>query len=236
MDNHGFMGFWSDIDADYRLTYQEWHNCEHIPERVGIPGFVEGRRYRAVADGPMFFMCYVTRDLDVLGSEAYLAALNRPTPWTKEALTHFRNPERSIYRRVTMVGSMPTYAPYIVLVRFNDPRPGAEIAAQLDGWMATAPVADLRAALYDMDTATSTIMTAERRIYSAGPGERQYLIAVELLEKGPADGLAESLRGLLSPHAANLDAAVYWLETRIRAADVRKGDPAEQLGERKDTP
>lgn len=227
MENHGFMGFWSDIDADYRLSYQEWHNCEHIPERVSIPGFVEGRRYRAVAGGPMFFMCYVTRDPGVLSSEAYLAALNRPTPWTKEALTHFRNPERSIYRRVTVAGAMPVYAPYVLLVRFNDPRGGTEIAARLGDWMRQTAVPDIRASLYDMDTAASTIMTAERRIYSAGPGERQYLIAVELLEKGQADALADSLRSVLAPHADNVDAAAYWLETRIRAVDVRGNEPDE---------
>ncbi len=42
----GLMGFWADIDEDYVLRFQEWHNYEHIPERVGIPGFNAGRRYR----------------------------------------------------------------------------------------------------------------------------------------------------------------------------------------------
>jgi hypothetical protein len=28
----GLMAFWSDIDAEYVLRYQQWHNCEHIPE------------------------------------------------------------------------------------------------------------------------------------------------------------------------------------------------------------
>lgn len=221
MDSHGFMGFWSDIDADYRLTYQEWHNCEHMPERVGIPGFIEGRRYRALAEGPTFFMCYLTRDPGVLSSGPYLAALNRPTPWTREALTHFRNPERSIYRRVATTGSVPTHVPYILQLRFNATAAASAIAARLEAWMAHAPAADLRASLYDMDTEASRIMTAERRIYEAGPGERQYLVLVELLDKGPAERAAESLTAALGPEIRDLVAATYWLETRIRAVDVR---------------
>lgn len=221
MDSHGFMGFWSDIDADYRLTYQEWHNCEHMPERVGIPGFIEGRRYRALADGPTFFMCYLTRDPGVLSSGPYLAALNRPTPWTKEALTHFRNPERSIYRRVAVMGTVPTHVPYILQMRFNAPATGSGIAARLEAWMASPPATELRASLYDMDTEASMIMTAERRIYEAGPGQRQYLILVELLDKGPAEQAAEGLKAALGPEVRDLVTSTYWLETRIRAVDVR---------------
>ena len=221
MENHGFLGFWSDIDAGYQLRYQEWHNCEHVPERVSIPGFVEGRRYRVASTGPLFFMCYVTRDPDVLSSPAYLAALNAPTPWTREALGHFQNPERSLYRRLHEVGSAPAHAPYIVLVRFNDALPWADLAAALEQWLDVAPVASARASLYDMNTDASKIMTAERRIYSAGPGERQYLIGVEMLTRDEADAATESLRTELAAHASDLDASIYWLETRIRAVDVR---------------
>lgn len=231
MSNHGFMGFWSDIDPDYRLRYQEWHNCEHMPERVGIPGFVEGRRYRGGPGSPTFFMCYITSEPEVLSSPAYLAALNCPTPWTQEALTQFRNPERSLYRRLCSFGSTAAHAPYIVLVRFNDTRPGSEIASVLDAWMQGTGAPDQRAALYDMDTAASRIMTAERRIYSAGPGERQYLIGVELLDRPASERAAESLKELLSPDARDMDASIYWLEMRIKAQDVRRSTPIEQLEE-----
>ena len=38
------MGFWTDIDEDYVLEFQKWHNCEHMTERTSIPGFHVGRR------------------------------------------------------------------------------------------------------------------------------------------------------------------------------------------------
>jgi hypothetical protein len=220
MNADGFMGFWSDIDSDYRPRYREWHNCEHIPERISIPGFIEGRRYRALNGGPTFFMCYITENPGVLSGEHYLAALNRPTPWTKEALTHFREPERSIYRRILAVGSAPVHAPYIVLLRFNDERPAREIADRLEAW-GTANTPDLsRVALYDMDTDASHIMTAERRIYSAGPGQRQYLATVELVDKSAIAAVETSLMAALEAHARDLAIASYWIEMRIRAVDV----------------
>ncbi len=40
----GLMAFWADVEADYVAEFRQWHNCEHVPERVGIPGFTVGRR------------------------------------------------------------------------------------------------------------------------------------------------------------------------------------------------
>ncbi|MCH8883074.1 MAG: hypothetical protein IIA41_06190, partial [SAR324 cluster bacterium] len=116
----GLMGFWVDIDDGYLLRFQEWHNCEHIPERVSLPGFNVGRRYRGLDGAPTFFMFYETDDAAVLGSEAYLSALNRPTPWTRESLAQFRNPNRNVYTLLAEEGApAPTEAPYLVTLRFN---------------------------------------------------------------------------------------------------------------------
>ncbi|MDP7547459.1 MAG: hypothetical protein QGF20_09215, partial [Alphaproteobacteria bacterium] len=93
----GLMAFWADIDHDYTLRFQEWHNCEHIPERISIPGFNVGRRYRGIGDAPKFLMFYETDTAAVFASEAYMARLNDPTPWTQESLPHFGNPSRNIY-------------------------------------------------------------------------------------------------------------------------------------------
>ena len=81
----GLMAFWTDIDEDYVLEFQKWHNCEHMTERVSIPGFHVGRRYRGIGNAPMFLITYETAGSEVLKSEAYMKALNSPTPWTKEA-------------------------------------------------------------------------------------------------------------------------------------------------------
>ena len=82
----GLMAFWTDIEDENILDVQKWHNCEHVTERITIPGFLVGRRYRGV-EGHTYLMYYETTDTRVLNSEAYLTALNNSTPWTKKSLT-----------------------------------------------------------------------------------------------------------------------------------------------------
>jgi hypothetical protein len=43
----GFLALWNDFDPAREAEYECWHTFEHVPERVGIPGFLSGRRYRA---------------------------------------------------------------------------------------------------------------------------------------------------------------------------------------------
>ena len=37
----GMMAFWTDVDDENLLEVQKWHNCEHMTERVSIPGFIK---------------------------------------------------------------------------------------------------------------------------------------------------------------------------------------------------
>jgi hypothetical protein len=71
---------------------------EHMPERVGIPGFRRGRRYLAVSGAPEFFILYEADSAEVLGGLDYRNRLNTPTAWTKRILPSMRNMTRSICR------------------------------------------------------------------------------------------------------------------------------------------
>jgi hypothetical protein len=35
----GLLAIWAGLDADDVEAYRQWHNCEHMPERVTLPGF-----------------------------------------------------------------------------------------------------------------------------------------------------------------------------------------------------
>lgn len=221
-DHDGFMGFWADIDADYVRRFQQWHNCEHMPERLGIPGFIEGRRYRSDTAKPTYFMCYVTQSPDVLRSPDYLAALNKPTPWTMESLPHFRNPNRSLYRRLAMAGRELSYAPYNALVRFDTTRQPAELAGLL-AQVGSNLGANVRVSLYEVDSEASNIVTAERKIYAGGPGAQRYLLSVETLTLAAAEAASERVsRDVLGSQATTAESGIYWLEARIRADDIRQ--------------
>ena len=176
----GMMAFWADIDADYVLRYQQWHNCEHVPERVSIPGFVEGRRYRALDDRPHFLMFYDTQTASVLASDAYMAALNKPTSWTKEALTHFRNPTRDIFSRLAVAGKRRKFAaPYITSMRFDLPE-AAESMYTGKFVQAASELENVeRVRLYKADSAIGNMGTSERKVHGGGPGKQAYLLLIE---------------------------------------------------------
>jgi hypothetical protein len=101
----GVVAIWNDITDEGRADFYEWHNREHVPERLGVDGFLRGRRYIAIEGAPEFFTLYEVRDESVLGSEAYLARLNAPTEWTSRSVQHFRNVARSLCRTEVSAGT-----------------------------------------------------------------------------------------------------------------------------------
>jgi hypothetical protein len=50
-----------------------WHEAEHVPGRLGVPGFLGARRYRAVDGPPLGLLIYDIEDRAVLASEQYRA-------------------------------------------------------------------------------------------------------------------------------------------------------------------
>lgn len=92
----GVITIWHDIAIDRQEDFYEWHNREHVPERIAIDGFLRGRRYISIEGEPLFFNLYNVRDRAVLASPAYLSRLNSPTDWTRKANTYFSNESRSL--------------------------------------------------------------------------------------------------------------------------------------------
>jgi hypothetical protein len=96
----GAVLIWNDITPEGRDDFYAWHLAEHMPERVGIPGFRRGRRYVRDDDrtAPEFFTLYETDTPQVLVGDDYQRRLNAPTPWTKRATQGFRNTSRALTR------------------------------------------------------------------------------------------------------------------------------------------
>ena len=102
----GAVAIWNDIAEAGRAEFYAWHLQEHMPERVGIPGFVRGRRYRAAdaATQPEFFTLYETASFQVIQGSDYLSRLNAPTDWTRATTAHFQTTTRSLTRVVASHG------------------------------------------------------------------------------------------------------------------------------------
>ncbi|WP_142850405.1 DUF4286 family protein [Telmatospirillum sp. J64-1] len=92
----GVLAIWNGVQQGNEDAFLDWHVNEHIPERVGLPGFLRARRYTAVKAHPAFFNFYEVADPAVLVSKPYLDRLNDPTDWTKRVVSTFTDTSRTL--------------------------------------------------------------------------------------------------------------------------------------------
>jgi hypothetical protein len=87
------VAMWWDIAPPVRAEWEDWHTHEHMPERLGIPGFLRGSRW---ISGDSYFMLYEVEGMDTLTAGPYIDRLNAPTPWSRKLMPHHRNMVRSL--------------------------------------------------------------------------------------------------------------------------------------------
>ncbi|MGD9801977.1 MAG: hypothetical protein AB7E81_15675 [Hyphomicrobiaceae bacterium] len=115
----GILSVWNEYPADQAAFYERWYMTEHFPERLGVPGFLRGRRYRAVEADRTYFTFYELDSPEVLFSGAYIARLNDPTAWTRRIMGHWSSMFRTACRRVARVGD--AVGGYVAAARFEEP-------------------------------------------------------------------------------------------------------------------
>lgn len=105
----GFMLNWLDVSEGAESAFEDWHNHEHVAERLSIAGFLEGRRYRSIEDRPRkghsWLIAYDVSELSVLRSQAYAERLNSPTPATRKLVPHLHHVTRTAFDTVASFGS-----------------------------------------------------------------------------------------------------------------------------------
>lgn len=154
---------WNDLVPGARETLYEWHNREHMPERLGIPGFNRGRRFSARRGSPEYCFLYETDSLETVSGAAYLERLNNPTPWTQEATKNFRNSFRAVGRIASSIGV--GLGGFMSTMRFDAGEPRRlEIALTGDVMPSVEPMAGITGVhLVIADPQISNIQTTERK-------------------------------------------------------------------------
>jgi hypothetical protein len=89
------LAMWWDVPADARAEFEDWHTHEHVPERLGLPGFRRATRWSSGTVDGAYFVLYELETYETLFSAQYLARLNAPTPWSTKMMPHHRNMVRS---------------------------------------------------------------------------------------------------------------------------------------------
>lgn len=122
---NAFMAIWHDVRPEAEHEYSLWHTREHMPERVGVPGFERGRRYVAWnLEKYRYFTLYEGTTLDVFRSSAYREHLNAPTLWTSRLQPHYLNFVRSACSTIASLGTGIGGA--LATIRLNFESGGAE--------------------------------------------------------------------------------------------------------------
>jgi hypothetical protein len=177
----GILAIWNDRRAEADSEYEAWYRGEHLPERLSIPGFRTGRRYRVIEGEPEYFTFYETTTPEVLFSEAYVARVDNPTALTRAA------------RWGMLRGA------FAVSIRF-DAQPRSDLELRLRELAAREDV--LRAELWTPTRADApAVLSAEQQL--RGPDKSVTAAAlVETAGEQEARAVAAALRGALGagPH------------------------------------
>lgn len=192
------MVIWFEVDTpDIIPEHEDWHVHEHMYERLGIPGFLRGRRAATLSDPRRYFVTYEVENFDVLNSPAYHHCLNNPTPWTQKHMPHQRNIVRSLCRVGGSYGA--GIGQFVATIRFA-PAPGKEDA--LRAWLNKSVLPDLPAkpgltSAHFFEAIKQTgLKTNEQMLRGGKDGEVDWVLLVEGYDAAAVNAV---LAGRLAP-------------------------------------
>lgn len=187
---------WWDIAPGGDAEFHGWHTREHFPERLGVPGFLRGRRFVAEQGEPRYFTLYELDSLAVMTSPAYLARLNDPTDWTRRVIPTFRNLNRTASRVTLSLGR--GIGGTLATLRLG-PRLGRE--DELRRWLTDTTLPTLLEQprmvgvhLCEAEVEASRVQTEERRLRERADEVARWVV---LAEGGEPAAAAAAFRRLL---------------------------------------
>jgi hypothetical protein len=114
----GILAIFNDCRAGREAEFEAWFQGEHLIERLAVPGFLFGRRHKAIAGAPGYFNFYMVETPEVLTSKPYLERLDHPTPMTRTIMSEvFINMNRTVCRRTVRRGHFR--GAFVAAARFN---------------------------------------------------------------------------------------------------------------------
>jgi hypothetical protein len=107
-------------------AFNSWYDEEHVPLRLGVPGFLSARRYRAAeTDGPQYLALYDLASVDVLKGDAYQRLWREQSEREKAVLASIPFTDRRVCELILDGPEWTRDAPYQLIVCMTPP-PGSE--------------------------------------------------------------------------------------------------------------
>ena len=113
---------WGGVLEDKEIEYNQWHSLEHMPERISLPGFLKGFRAQGEPGTQIedrYFMMYEVKNKEIFVPKKYLDRLNNPTKWTKEILSSYISPSRTVCS--VIASKSKGFSSFLAIIRFLDP-------------------------------------------------------------------------------------------------------------------
>ena len=225
--NGCFIG-WYDLKPGTAADHDHWHTHEHMIERVAIPGFLRGSRYRSAAGGPRVCIMYQAAELATLNSAPYLERLNDPTPWTSRTLPNFQGMNRTMCKVASTHGHGT--GGYLLTIQLGaEP----ENEARLMNWLSsvTLPALAARAGLCAAhlllgDQAVSATPTQEKELRGAPDAVADWVVVVEGYDLPALTQAKAELTGrdglILHGAAPVLEAGLYTLDFSLGEDEAKR--------------
>lgn len=198
----GLLVVWTDVAPEFEAEFNQWYDTEHVPQLLGIPGFLKASRYQAVEGQPKYLAIYELADENVLKSDAFRQVRDNPTQWSRKIIPQFRNAQVGGFRQILSHGDRPaTDAEFVLTVRLNTPEDHEQ---EFNAW-------------YNEDHVPALVGVAGvycARRYVAVEGDPKYLAVYEMRD-GAITNSAEWNRARhfgrtaqIRPHLRDLQAVV----------------------------
>jgi hypothetical protein len=186
---------WWDIAAEMEREFEHWHSIEHMPERLSIPGFRRGTRWKTNV-GSAYFVIYEARSFATVSSGPYLERLNNPTPWSRKLMPHHRNMVRSLCRVRWTSGALIARALLTIRIRCR-PRQARHLTQALGREVLPALAKNpqvVGAHLLESVSPSGSAMTTEQKI-RGGDATADRVVLVSSYDPNVLDAIAlEELR------------------------------------------
>ena len=208
----GVLAIWNSCVPGREAEFEEWYQHEHFHERIGVPGFLLGRRYEAVRGAPQYFCFYLTQSPGVLKSEAYLERLNNPTPQTRKIMSGpFRDMVRTACSLSMRLGAMR--GSVAVTVRFTKPPASSVLQDTAKEFAADKAVAC--AEIWQAGSAAEFPVSEEERV-RGGDARIEACLIIETLRLADAETVATVLADRFQGNAQASAVGIYRLLCEIR--------------------
>jgi hypothetical protein len=101
----GIFLAYTDIDPKYEEEFNAWFNTEHLPELLGLPGFLDAARYVAYKGSPKYLAVYELESAEAVKTAEFLKWRANPSPWSRRispavATTIGKNLSRAIGQQI----------------------------------------------------------------------------------------------------------------------------------------